>query len=97
MVDKNKKAKGNDGANRFRLSAQEIELLMQYRHGGINDSDIVPAWLMQMEDGKDEIPDEIIITGKLQFCVMFIWDSMTLMQSLLALCILQKKSLTTSF
>jgi metallophosphoesterase superfamily enzyme len=30
----------------------------------IDESDIVPAWLMQMEDGKNEIPDEIIITGK---------------------------------
>ena len=54
----------SDSANRFRLSEQEIEMLMQHRHGMIDESDIVPAWLMQMEDGKNEIPDEIIITGK---------------------------------
>jgi len=61
---KTNKNKSSDGANRFRLSEQEIEMLMQHRHGMIDESDIVPAWLMQMEDGKNEIPDEVIITGK---------------------------------
>lgn len=56
------KKSSSNSHNRYRLTAEEILLLQKYR--GEDSLELIPAWLTEMADGKDEVPDEIIITGK---------------------------------
>jgi len=51
-----------DGNQRFRLKPDEMEMLI--RHRLQTDSfDDLPEWLIEMQDGKDEVSDHVVIEG----------------------------------
>lgn len=54
-----KKDRGNQ---RYRLTPDEVKLLQRHR---IQSDDFVdvPEWLIEMQDGKDEVEDHIVIEG----------------------------------
>jgi len=51
-----------DGNQRFRLKPDEMEMLIRHRLQTDSFGDL-PEWLIEMQDGKDEVSEHVVIEG----------------------------------